>query len=543
LIHVQNTEKEKQTRLQEIAALKLQSFCRCMKAIRVKNQMLQQAKAVMKIQACWRCHHHFVKFNACIKERKAAIVIQKYWRGYRDNVDYMLTIYATIKIQTAVRRFNARKKIPMLIHVQNTEKEKQMWREEVAALKLQSFYRSVKAIRVKNQMLHQAKAVIKIQVCWRRHHHCVKYNACIQSIVIVQNAYRCHVALKLITRLKERKAAIIIQKHWRGYRDNVDYMLAIYATIKIQTAVRRSNEKTRVMELIRYLKDSKNLETRRIRSAILLQRCFRRFLAIKMATESVEKIQRAWRHYIQRRGSKSIIECIVSIQSLFRGWQCRLKMGNKVTAAASRIANANRNAESMPHLTLSSRTAAALFTLQTSTRLTELMAAVKTLEVSTRLSGKCCIAFVNANAFDILYELIRSCNRSLPHVELLQIILKTLSNVSTHQSLVPYIASEDVVDILLDLIQMFRDKESIFYPATLILEKVVFVSVHLQNKCGNRENAKRIKGVYSLCRRKIKASQGKHRQTSNISSRKGGVTKAMRSAMRSLERIINSNAS
>jgi len=48
----------------------------------------------------------------------------------------MLNIYATLKIQTDARRLTARKKILMLIHVQNTEKEKQIHCEEVAALKL-----------------------------------------------------------------------------------------------------------------------------------------------------------------------------------------------------------------------------------------------------------------------------------------------------------------------------------------------------------------------------------------------------------------------
>ena len=155
--------------------------------------MLQQAKAVTKIQACWRRHHQSVEYNACIqsivivqsayrrllalkqlrylqeekerfcatiiqlhvksfitrlKERRAVVIIQKHWRGWRDSANLKMTISAAIKIQTAVRRYNARTKILMLIHVQNTEKERQMRLEEVAVLKLQSFCRSMKAIRV-----------------------------------------------------------------------------------------------------------------------------------------------------------------------------------------------------------------------------------------------------------------------------------------------------------------------------------------------------------------------------------------------------------
>lgn len=42
------------------------------------------------------------------------------------------------------------------------------------------------------------------------------------------------------------------------------------------------------------------------------------------------------------------------------------------------------------------------------------------LFVSTNHSTKCCEAFTYAGAFKILFDLMKSCNRSTPHQELLR---------------------------------------------------------------------------------------------------------------------------
>lgn len=59
--------------------------------------------------------------------------------------------------------------------------------------------------------------------------------------------------------------------------------------------------------------------------------------------------------------------------------------------------------------------------------------------------------------------MIRSCNRSTPHQELLKHALVVLLNVGRHKALAPNVAEgDDSADILIDLMQMFRDKRSIF---------------------------------------------------------------------------------
>ena len=157
------------------------------------------------------------------------------------------------------------------------------------------------------------------------------------------------------------------------------------------------------------------------------------------------------------------------LQGTLLGSRERVKSSKPVKLAARRIRQATQRAMKEPHMQLGIRTSRALLTLQRSKRMVELMEAVETLETSTRLSKSCCEAFADAGAPEILYNLIRTCNRSLPHVELLQLVLATLENVSSYPKLLPSLATDNSVDILIDLIQMFRDKEVVLWLSAHLL--------------------------------------------------------------------------
>jgi len=153
---------------------------------------------------------------------------------------------------------------------------------------------------------------------------------------------------------------------------------------------------------------------------------------------------------------------------------------------------------SMSAMKLDAKTSEALHVLQTTRQLTEVMSAVITLENATRVSYQCCEAFASNDVPVIMYKFVRLCNRSMPHVELLQYILMTLCNVSKISSLIPGIITVDCVEILLDLLQMFRDKELIFSFAATLLRRIIFSDENMLVQCKRRENMKRIKGLYSI---------------------------------------------
>ena len=99
--------------------------------------------------------------------------------------------------------------------------------------------------------------------------------------------------------------------------------------------------------------------------------------------------------------------------------------------------------------------------------------------------------------------MIRSCNRSTPHQELLKHALVVLLNVGRHKALAPNVAEgDDCTDILIDLMQMFRDKRSIFCLAGELLCRLVEVSNNVKTTCNSTEFRKRLEGILHIMERK-----------------------------------------
>jgi abnormal spindle-like microcephaly-associated protein len=76
--------------------------------------------------------------------------------------------------------------------------------------------------------------------------------------------------------------------------------------------------------------------------------------------------------------------------------------------------------------------------------------------------------------------MMRSCNRSEPHLQLLKVALSILRNISKYPELVGFVASPDVsVECIVDLLQMFRDKMEPFCLGVSVLQSIVkFKSEH-----------------------------------------------------------------
>lgn len=98
----------------------------------------------------------------------------------------------------------------------------------------------------------------------------------------------------------------------------------------------------------------------------------------------------------------------------------RVKNSAKVTAARKRIRQAELRARSDPSLRLGRRTAAALATLQNGKQVSQILKALQFLQLSTQVSKHCCASFAEGGATGVLFGLLRSCNRSQPHQELLR---------------------------------------------------------------------------------------------------------------------------
>ena len=165
------------------------------------------------------------------------------------------------------------------------------------------------------------------------------------------------------------------------------------------------------------------------------------------------------------------------MQAVYRACKVRSKSIKAVRMMRSTLKECEIKAKANPNQCLGKRTLAALQVLQNGKMISHLLKACQTLELSTQLSRPCCESFAHAGAASILFTLLRSCNRSTPHQELLRIALIVLLNVGRHEHLAPILAaSPDSTDALIDLMQMFRDKKSIFILASELLARLISAS-------------------------------------------------------------------
>jgi abnormal spindle-like microcephaly-associated protein len=164
-------------------------------------------------------------------------------------------------------------------------------------------------------------------------------------------------------------------------------------------------------------------------AAVRLQACARGYLArkrISAMTRAAVTIQISFRVYLQNKKMDPEVAA-VKIQSVFRGYLFRKTMGKKLRAMYLRVELAN--AAATEAMTLGARTVSALQILLTHKQLTFVLRACENLQVATALSPSCCVRLVEGKAVPIMFQLVRSCNRSKPHMAVLQLALNIITNL------------------------------------------------------------------------------------------------------------------
>jgi abnormal spindle-like microcephaly-associated protein len=420
---------------------------------KMMNQVEYERSAALSIQTAYR---GFVATRA-VSKALAARRIQKTWRCYTVHVDFMLSILAAISIQTSARRFLC---------------ERAYCKRLDAVVSVQSFARRVlRQIRVSRI---ERNAII-LQSFARMSFTRARFRLERTAVLMIQRRVRGYLArLELDV---QTFAACEIQRIWRGYDAFVDFAWAMLSVIKIQSIVRMRFAQQRLDTL-----RTERLATKilRVRSSRIIQRVFRDHVSRVRQDQAARTLQRAVKFFLSKAAFSKLRKSTVQIQSIIRGQLTRRLRPKKIKIQLLRIERANIRAKADPKLRLGNRTRTALDVLQTSSRLAEIMNAICTLEIATRLSDVCCASFAEAKAPDILFSLIRTCNRSLPHVELLHHTLLTMSNVAQYDDLMHSMATVTGVEVFLDLVQMFRDKDGVFCLAVSLLERVVRCSEDFQ---------------------------------------------------------------
>jgi abnormal spindle-like microcephaly-associated protein len=406
----------------------------------------------------------------------SARMIQKTWRCYTVHVEYMLSILAAMDIQAVIRRhiaFTAYEyQYAAVVCIQSFSRlvlaKIQLRREEKCAVIIQSFSRMVsRRTAFVNKRIENASAILiqnNIRMYMTRSNFLYwKYEA-----TKLQRCVRGH-----LTRLQLRIlriAATEIQRIWLGFVAREFLAWKLLAVIRLQSFFRSVSARN----LVDRVKEEKvAFHHLCVCCATKIQCAFRVFVHQRKLIVAATVVERAVLRFLSRNTFGKVRRGVVRVQCLARGHTVRRYRSKKLNHHASRIAAATEMALRNPSMKLSCRTQSSLDILRASKSLSEIMTSVCVLEMATRLSQVCCETFVQARAPDVLFSLIHTCNRSLPHIALLQYILLTLTNVARFDALVPSLATVKGVEIFLDLVQMFRDKELVFCLVAKLLERVV----------------------------------------------------------------------
>uniref|UniRef100_A0A8C3QYW0 Abnormal spindle microtubule assembly n=1 Tax=Cyanoderma ruficeps TaxID=181631 RepID=A0A8C3QYW0_9PASS len=488
--------KARKTARQLRAARRIQSFLQMALQRRKYIQLRAAAVTLQSYYVMHRCKSQYLSY------KRAAIVLQQHYRSHlavkHQRMTYLQTRRNIILVQATVRGYIERKRFHKM---------------KESTIKIQAAYRGYKA----RQWVSKVRAAQVIQAWFRGHKARKEYASVLratlviqshcrhQAACLIQNAYRGFKARRKF--VQQKAAAVIIQKHRRAWQEGrlqfMKYNKTRRAVIKLQAFVRGYLVRKKISEQ----KQKKRLlhftaAAYHHISAIKIQRAYRRHLTLKLAqtqissvliiqrwfrakmqrkrflrtyqrlvwlqravrgwlshrNEAAAVIQRHVRRFLACRRRRRFAEGIIKFQALWRGYSWR-KMTDTAKTRALRRSLEKANEKSREENKLGNRTAIAIDHLLKYKHLSYILAALKHLEVATRLSPQCCENMAQSRAIFSIFILIRSCNRSVPCMDVIRYSVQVLLNVSKYERTTRAVyEAENSIDTLLDLLQMYRGK-------------------------------------------------------------------------------------
>lgn len=455
------------------AACKIQAWYRCWKA---RKEYLAILKAVKTIQACFCTKLERTRF---LNVRASAIIIQRKWRARlsgrraREHFLMMKRHRAACLIQTNFRGYKARQlfcqqKSAALTIQRHVRAWKSGKSERTKFVELRKSTVALQALvrgwLVRKRILEQRASTRLLHFTAAAYHHL--------SALRIQRAYRRRLAVKNAE--KHVNSVICIQRWFRARLQLQKFMHIYHSIIKIQHEVQERKRKQN-------------------RAASVIQKAVRRFLV--------------------RKKQEKFSNGIIKIQALWRGYSWR-KKNDCTKIKAIRTSLQMINGEIREESKLYRRTAVALHHLLTYKHLSAILEALKHLEVVTRLSPRCCENMAQSGAISEIFVLIRSCNRSVPCMEVISYAVQVLLNVAKYEKTTSAVYDvENCVDTLLELLQMYRekpgdkvaDKSGSIFTKTCCLLAVLLKTTNRASDVRNRSRV--VDYVYSL----YKLTARKHR--------------------------------
>merc|ERR1740129_1287129 len=338
-------------------------------------------------------------------------------------------------------------------------------------------------------------SAVKIQAWFKGRILRRKYLTVLSSTAFIQNAWRAK-KLKDNCRkdfLDKKKAAVIIQKSWRRRAAQRQFKAKIEAVVVIQKYVRGYQARRYVVRKKKALvtlqrtvkglremrKDQKQFKT--IRSMIIRLQAVAR---VKLAKENFNKLKLDVEYREQLKQELRRLEAAITVQRVWRGrcarvllkteWAARrAEQLKKLEETRERLQAAPAAAVANPEECLGARTASAIEYLFSVKDMAELLARVKVIELSTRLTEECCrqMAVPENKPIVQIINLMMRCNRSLPHMEVVSAILEVLLNLSRVASTRMSIHTvPKFLEQMFQAMTIYREKDQIFGKICALLQ-------------------------------------------------------------------------
>ncbi|XP_058130896.1 abnormal spindle-like microcephaly-associated protein [Dasypus novemcinctus] len=527
------------------AAVVLQNHCRAFLSAKHQRQgFLQIRYSVVIIQARMK---GFIQKRKFQKIKNSSLKLQSVWRRYKAR-KYLCKVKAACKIQAWYRGCRARKeylgvlkavKIIQGCFFTNQERARFL-KVRASAVIIQRKWRATLSARIAREhllMIKRHRAACLIQANFRAYKGRLNFLQQKSAALIIQKYMRARKAGKCerIKYVELKKSIVVLQAIVRGWlvRKRILEQRAKIRLLRFTAAAYYHLSALRIQRAYKLYMTVKNVN-KQINSVICIQRWFRERLQQKRFNQKYQSIreiqhkpqeqlsqenraasviQKAVRHFLLRKNQEKFNSGIIKIQALWRGYSWR-KKNDCTKIKAIRLSLQVVNREIREENKLYKRTALALHYLLTYKHLSAILEALKHLEVVTRLSPLCCENMAQSGAISKIFVLIRSCNRSVPCMEVIRYAVQVLLNVAKYEKTTSAVYDVgNCIDTLLELLQMYREKAgdkvadkggSIFTKTCCLLAVLLKTTNRASDVRSRSKVVDRIYSLYKLTSRKHK---------------------------------------
>jgi len=464
---------------------------------RQANRMCQQRRE-LAVTAMQKSLRACIVRREFLQLRTTVITLQRRWRLHSTWNLFCLQRKNTIRIQSWVRMHLARKRhLPELCRAKDVrqaeailECERQEIKRAAAASRIQAMYRGQKMAKTYQSMRRAAVVVQRafIGLTVRRQAEQLAaeaYEKKHAAAALVQTTFRAHRTRKVLRATRQRAARVIQRRY-------IQHLIE-----KHVAAHSRRREACRVLQAAwRGLVHRREyLALRRAAMALQLrvrckQECLARARCAQRSVHAARRIQAAWRFYaarivvvhapiLQDPVAKPAPEPVSASASVKHGVEVPSELGVETAKAIAALAPEGTTRGALPSKELI---------------LPSALRACTTLAETARASLECAREVVDGGVVPVMLQFVRGCDRSPAQVRLLELALSILRSLCAHEVLRESIfsAHREVVDILAEQLQMYRDMDAIFLKALSVLERL---------STTDRTRARKILGMDNLVKR------------------------------------------